>query len=41
MTDTQTSSETGYETIQVRTEGRVGIIQLDRPQALNLSLIHI
>lgn len=30
MTDTAT-----YETIQVRTEGRVGIIQLDRPKALN------
>ena len=39
MTDQQThgetSSDTGYETIQVRTEGRVGIIQLDRPKALN------
>ena len=39
MTDQQThgetSNDTGYETIKVRTEGRVGIIQLDRPKALN------
>ena len=31
-----------YENIEVRVEGgKVGIITLNRPKALNLSLIHI
>ena len=31
----------GYETIRKEVKGEVGIVTLDRPKALNLSLIHI
>ena len=31
----------GYDMIELTTDGAVATIKLDRPKALNLSLIHI